>query len=165
MNPFAMAKHNATKILISWGCLAVAVVLISKPCSSGQRLIETSDWSLPQFVDHLTAQGLTLNVVTTHKSGSWSNSIYLTTDTSATWDGLQQKMRSVDRIDQWQGVVLVERIIKKPGPQWDVREWGENGLQLDRFVLFGDADLIKRIRQSVLVAQAPCKLSQWLSSH
>ena len=165
MNPFALTKHNATKILLSWGCLAVAVVLISKPCSSGQRLIETSDWSLPQFVDHLHAQGLTLHVVTTHKSGNWSNSIYLTTDSCATWDAFQQKMRRVEQIDQWQGVVLVERIIKKPGPQWDVSEWGENGLQIDRFVVFGDADLIKQIRQSVMVAQAPCKLAQWFSSH
>jgi hypothetical protein len=165
MNPFATAKHNATKILLSWGCLAVAVVLISKPCSSGQKLIETSDWSLPQFVDHLHARGLALHVVPTHKSGNWSNSIYLTVDSSATWDCFQQKTRSVEKIDEWQGVVLVERILKKPGPQWDVSQWGENGMQIDRFVLFGDADLIKQIGQSVVVAQAPCKLSQWFSSH
>jgi hypothetical protein len=165
MNPFAIARHNATKILISWGCLAVAVVLISKPCSSGERLIETTDWSLPQFVDHLHAQGLALHVVTTHKSGNWSNSIYLTTDSSATWDGFQRKLRMVDKFDQWQGVVLVERMLNNSGPQWDVGAWGENGLQIDRFVLFGDADLIKQVHQSVLVARTPCKLAQWLSSH
>src|SRR5689334_9784314 len=66
------ARCHTTRILVSWGCLAVAFVLFSQPCSSGQRLIETTNWSLGQFVDHLQARGLDLRVVPTHKSGSWS---------------------------------------------------------------------------------------------
>ncbi len=42
----ANARRNATKILVSWGCLALAVVLVSRPCSSGQRLIETAQLDL-----------------------------------------------------------------------------------------------------------------------
>ena len=157
------ARRNATKILASWGCVALAVVLFSQPCSSGQRLIEMRDWTLPQFVDHLNAHGLTLYVVPTHKSGTWSNSVFLTLDPQATWLSLQHNSRSVERIDEWQGVVLVEKMSSKPGPKWDVSQWGEHGLQIDRFVLFGDADLIRQIGQSALISsQSHCALSRWL---
>ena len=158
-------RRNATKILVSWGCLAVAVVLVSQPCSSGQRLIETSDWSLLQLVDHLQSKGLAIRVVPTHKSGNWSNSIYLTTDPEATWLSLQPKSRSLERIEQWHGLVLVERLTNKPGPRWDVDQWGEHGLQIDRFVFFGDSEMIKRIGQSVQISQPRCAISRWLSSY
>jgi hypothetical protein len=158
------AKRKVTRILVSWGCLALTVVLVSQPCSSGQRLIETGDWTLSQLVNHLHAQGLTLHVVPTRKSGIWSNSIYLTADPHAAWLCFQQKSRNVERIEQWQGIVLVEQLSKEPGPQWDVSQWGENGLQIDRFVLFGDADLIRRIGQSVMISQPRSVLSRLLSS-
>lgn len=158
-------KRNATKILVSWGCLAVAVVLVFQPCSSGQRLIETSNWSLVDLVSHLQSRGLDLQVVPTHKSGNWSNSIYLTTDPQATWQSLQTKSRSLERIEQWYGVVLIERLTNKPGPKWDVEQWGEHGLQIDRFVFFGDSELIKQIGQSVLVSRPRCAISRFFSNY
>ncbi len=161
----ANAKRNATKILVSWGCLALAVVLVSQPCSSGQRMIETRDWTLSQLVNHLHSHDLMLHVVPTYKSGSWNNSIYLTTDPEATWQSLQHKTRAIEKIDQWRGVVLIEHISNKPGPQWDVSQWGENGLQIDRFMLFGDAELIGQIGRSVIVAQPTCILSRLLCCH
>jgi len=157
------AKWNVKTILLSWGCLALAAVLVSQPYSAGQRLIETRDWTLPQFVDHLQAQGLTFYVVPTYQSGHWHNSIYLTADPYATWESVREKARSVERIEQWRGIVLVKRITNEPGAQWDVSQFGEHGLRLDGFVLFGDADLIGRIKQSVFVAQPRSALSRWLS--
>jgi hypothetical protein len=159
----AHAKRNVTKVLLSWGCLALAVVLVSKPCTSGQRLIETHDWNLPEFVNHLNAHGLALYVVPTHKSGKWSNSIYLTTDPQGCWQSFQHKTRNIEKLDQWHGVVLVERMTNELGPQWDVSQWGKNGLQIDRFVFFGDAELIQQIGQSVMVAQPRCIISRLLS--
>jgi hypothetical protein len=159
------ARCNTTRILVSWGCLAAAVVLFSQPCSSGQRLIKTTGWSLTQFVDHLDSRGLGLHVVPTHKSGNWSNSIYLAADPEASWPELQKKSRSLERIEQWHGVVLLERLTNGPGPKWDVEQWGENGLQIDRFVLFGDAELIRKIGQSVVEPKPRCILSRWLSNN
>ena len=159
------AKRNVTKILVSWGCLALAVVLVSRPCSSGQRLIETQSWTLtPIRRSSAIAQELSLYVVPTHKSGNWSNSIYLTTDPNATWQDLQQLSRNVEKIEQWQGTVLIERITNKPGPQWDISQWGNHGSQIDRFVIFGDTDLIVRINQSVVIAPPRCAFTGWMSS-
>jgi hypothetical protein len=158
------AKRNVSKVLLSWGCLAVAVVLVSRPCSSGQRLIETRSWNLAQFVEHLQANELALRVVPTHKSGNWSNSIYLTTDSGACWQSLQALNRTVEKIDDWNGTVLVERLTTTPGPQWDVSQWGKNGLQIDRFVLFGDAELLRQIEKTVLVSQSTCVIRRWLQA-
>jgi hypothetical protein len=159
------ARCQATRILVSWGCLAFAVVLFSQPCTSGQRLIETRGWSLTQFVDHLQSRGLALHVVPTHKSGNWSNAIYLTVDPEACWQDLQMKSRSLERIEQWTGVVLIERLTNAPGPTWDVEQWGEHGLQVDRFVVFGDAELIRKIGESILVSKPRCLISRLLSSY
>jgi hypothetical protein len=158
----ARGKRNVSKILLSWGCLAVAVVLVSRPCSSGQRL-EIRNWSLPQLVEHLEANQIGFQVVPTQKSGNWSNSIYLTNRTDADWPSLQTMVRSVERIDAWRGVVLIERLSNKPGPQWDVSQWGKYGLQLDRFILFGDEELIRQISQSMAPAQSTCMLRRLLA--
>ncbi len=166
MNQFIIpsSKRNVNKVLLSWGCLAVAVVLVSRPCSSGQRLIEMRGWSLPQFVAHLESRNLPLSVVPTHKSGTWSNSIFLTNRKDATWQSLQAMNRTVDNIDDWRGIVLVERLSDKPGPQWNVAEWGKHGMQIDRFVLFGDADLLKQISDTTIIPQPTCVIRRWLTS-
>jgi hypothetical protein len=155
-------KRTVPKVLLSWGCLAVAVVLVSRPSSSGQRLIETRSWNLAQFVRHLQANPLALRVVPTHKSGNWSNSVYLTTDAEANWQSLQMLSRTVEKIDDWNGIVLVERTTTTPGPQWDVSQWGKNGLRIDRFMVFGDAILVRQIEESVVVPDSTCTILRWL---
>ncbi len=152
-----LAKRNLSKIVLSWGCLAVAVVLVSRPCSSGQRL-EIRNWTLPQLVEHLEASQTEFQVVPTQKSGNWSNSIYLTNRTDLDWTALQTMVRSVEKIDKWRGVVLIERLSNKPGPQWDVSQWGKYGLQLDRFILFGDEELLRQISQSMASTRSTCML-------
>ena len=154
------SKRRAIKVLLSWGCLAVAVMLISRACSSGQPLIKTRSWSLVQFVGHLQAKELAVHVVSTHKSGTWSDGIFLTTEADATWLSLQALSRTVEKIDDWNGVVLVEQTT--PGFQLNVSQWGKNGLQIDGFVLFGDSKLLDQIEKMVLVSPSTSVLRRFL---
>ncbi|CAN5575366.1 hypothetical protein BH10PLA2_BH10PLA2_31910 [soil metagenome] len=153
--------RNISKLMLSWGCLAVAVVLVSKPCSGKQ--LETQNWNLPRLVEHLNDSQHSFSVVPTQKSGNWSNSVYLSNRPEAEWQSLQSLIRSVEKKNDWNGVVLIERISDKPGPQWDVSQWGNNGLQIGRFILFGDETMIRQINTAMTVQPSNCVLKRLFS--
>jgi hypothetical protein len=123
--------------------LAVAV----RPCAR-HRPLDTSGWGLVEFIDHLHAAGLPLHVVATREDGRWGNSVYLSEDPQMTWRCVHGKTRNVERIGQWKGVVLVEHLPLEGYTEWYVTEWGSNGCQIDCFVVFGDANLVARLRQA-----------------
>jgi hypothetical protein len=124
--------------------LAVAV----RPCSRLGRPVDTSRWGLVEFTDHLNAAGLQLHVVPAREDGKWSNSIYLAEDPDTTWRSLQGKNRNVEHAEQWKGVLWVEHLLPEAYTEWYVSEWGANGCQVGRFVVFGDERLVARLRKA-----------------
>jgi hypothetical protein len=63
-------------------------------------------------------------------------------------------IRAAECGQQWQGIVFCERM----GPTWVVEaedefirnNWGQYGVRVGPFVLFGDPDLLQRIRDVIL---------------
>jgi hypothetical protein len=103
---------------------------------------------LAEFIDHARAAGLQLRVVPAREDGKWGNSVYLTENPETTWRSLQGKNRNVEHIDQWKGVLWIEHLPVEAYTEWYVSEWGSNGCQIDRFVVFGDDQLIARLRKA-----------------
>jgi hypothetical protein len=64
---------------------------------------------------------------------------------------LQWLRRSPEHAARWRGVVYCERaggVIRVPEDQ--LESWGEHGLRVGPFVLFGDPALLERIRETIL---------------
>lgn len=130
------------------GLIAVLVV-VGFFSSSGSEPLDTRNWDLAKLVKHLHDAGLQLKAVSTRADGLWANSLYLCENPDATWRDFQTKNRNLDCIDQWKGAVWVERLGRNASTEWYVGQWGSNGFQLDRFVVFGEARLVERILQTL----------------
>ncbi|HEV3119524.1 MAG TPA: hypothetical protein VGY58_20880 [Gemmataceae bacterium] len=133
------------RCVLSWAIGLLLVLGLTLQSSSKPEPIDTGGWDLSQFVQSVQAGGLNLSVVPARQDGNIGNSAYLTEDSGANWLALQMKTRSVTCLEQWQGTVWVEALPLCGGIEWHVEEWGANGCQIGRFVLFGDAALIDRI--------------------
>lgn len=63
-------------------------------------------------------------------------------------------VRATELAEQWQGIVFCERM----GPAWVVdaedefirENWGKYGMRIGPFVLFGDPELLQRLRDVIL---------------
>lgn len=126
--------------------LAVAIGLFS---GSKCQPMDVRDWDLQKLISHLNEADLNLKPIPTRRDGQWGNSVYLSEDPAACWADFQTKRRNPDCIEQWNGSVCIERIGKNAATEWYVGEWGQNGFQLDRFVVFGDARIVERILQAL----------------
>lgn len=157
-----MSRPGRLKKLLSGGCMALALLLLNLPCSSGSEQMDTRSWGLKELVNHLNSRGIRLHVISTYASGDWGNSLYLTEDPKATWSDFQGKHRRPESVCKWQGAVWIEHSDPHGGTEWDVEQWQEHGCQIGRFVLFGDAQLIERIHKSLTPAPPKCKLKRWL---
>ncbi len=135
------------KRALSFILCAVVVLLLVRHSFSRSQPLDTRDWGLVDFIDHLRAMGLQVHVVPVNETGPWGNTVYLSEDPTATWHSFQHKHRSVEHIEQWQGVVWIEHLRTQEDTEWDIASWGRNGCQMGRFVLFGDARLLERIVQ------------------
>jgi hypothetical protein len=123
------------------------------------------DWDISQLVSYLNEEGLGLRVVSTRKDGAVHQTAYLTT-TPRDWDDLNRLQRGRTRIDQWRGTLHCER-----GPGGEIwadlaRQWGDNSLVVGPFLLYGDRELLGRVRAAlaahVRAACWPTRL-RWLA--
>ena len=128
--------------------MTISVQALSRP-----EPIDTRNWRLVEFVDHLHAAGLRVRVISSRQDGKWADSIYLCEDPEANWLSFQHKNRNVELIEQWEGAVVVEHIHPEADTQWSLCQWGRNGCRIDRFLVFGDARLVEQIRAAVGVGE------------
>jgi len=136
------------RCVLSWSIAIFLVLGIALQSSWKAEAIDTSTWDLPQLINHLKAGGLSFDVVSARQDGKIGNCAYLIERPGATWLEFQEKTRSLATIDQWKQAVWIERLSPHGGIDWYVEQWGQNGCQIDRFVFFGDAQLIQRVLQT-----------------
>lgn len=107
------------------------------------------DWDIPRLVAYLNGKGLGLRVVSTrHGGGGTDRNAFLTT-TDKGWEELSRPLRGRSHIDRWRGTLLCER---GPGAaDWAdlTRQWGDCCLEVGPFLLFGDRELLGRVRAAL----------------
>jgi hypothetical protein len=128
--------------------VAVIILIVALQASSRSEPVDTQKWGLAEFVNHLQAAGVNVKVIPTRKNGAWEDSVYLSENPDANWLSFQVKQRNVENIEQWQGALWVERLRREGDTEGYVAEWGNNGCQIGRFVVFGDARLVDWILEA-----------------
>jgi hypothetical protein len=106
------------------------------------------EWDIPQLVSYLNGEGLGLRLVATQKDGVIHTTAFLTT-TPKGWEDLNRLQRGRTRIDQWQGTLHCER--GPGGEAWAdlARQWGNRALVVGPFLLYGDRELLGRVRHAL----------------
>jgi hypothetical protein len=104
------------------------------------------DWDLPQLVAYLNSKGLGLHMIPTSKDGPIRHNAYLTT-TVQPWDAFALLTKHLRCIDRWQGTLFCERSC------WDhegdpLLKAGDCSLVVGPFFLFGDPELVGRVRDA-----------------
>jgi hypothetical protein len=117
----------------------------------GQTKLDSAplkDWDIPQLVSYLNGEGLGLRLVATQKDGVIHTTAFLTT-TPKGWEDLNRLQRGRTQIDHWRGTLHCER-----GPGGEIwadlaRQWGDCALVVGPFLLYGDRELLGRVRAAL----------------
>jgi hypothetical protein len=107
------------------------------------------DWDIPRLVAYLNGKGLGLRVVSTLKGGGGSDRMAFLTTTDKGWEELSRPLRGRSQIERWRGTLYCER--GPSGGDWaDLkRQWGDCCLVVGPFLLFGDRELLGRVRAAL----------------
>jgi hypothetical protein len=137
--------------------LATALLIVS----IGERKQEAAapsgppdDWDLPQLIAYLNSKGLGLHAVPTMRDSSIRDNVYLTTKVQP-WDAFVRLTKDPTQIDRWKGTVYCER-----SPLWDhegdpLLKASDCSLVIGPFFLFGDPELVGRVRDAFSTAGRP----------
>ena len=126
--------------------LALAISAALWP--SKRREVPAPGWRLAEFIDHLHAQGIQLRVIPDRPDGSWCDAAFLTVDPDETWSSFQLKLKVVERVGRWRGSIWVRRINCSTDMEGLLWQWGEYGCRIGNLLLFGDKQIIDRIRRA-----------------
>jgi hypothetical protein len=115
-----------------------------------RRVCRCDAHDIPDLVGRLRAAGLELRLVRSAQQRAPDYNAYLTT-TGKDWSQLHGAPRLVEFTDRWRGTVFCEKLFGSgvkadPTLQEQVQEWGDSCLVAGSFLLFGDPDLLARIR-------------------
>jgi hypothetical protein len=117
---------------------AVSVPLLSRPHRA-------ADWDAPKLIARLESQGLPLYLLY-NLPGNDEGGCYLSTR-PITREEASKLALIPGRVEQWRGIVFL--FLQKQGIflllDEEIEAWGECGLRLGRWVLFGDPELLKKI--------------------
>ena len=130
--------------LVSLLCL-LALALSAALQDSSRQEAPAPGWRMAEFIDHLDAQAIHLRVIT---DGPCCNAAFLTEDPDETWSSCQTKPKVVERIGQWRGSIWVQRVDRYTDNETLLWQWGEYGCRIGNFLLFGDKQIIDRIRRA-----------------
>ena len=106
------------------------------------------DWDVPRLVAYLNGKGLALRAVSTRKGGGGDRTAFLTT-TDQGWEELNRLPRGLAQLDRWRGTLHCER--GPGGEDWDdlIRQWGDCCQVVGPFLLYGDRELLGRVRAAL----------------
>ena len=115
------------------------------------------DWDIPRLVAYLNGKGLGLRMVSTRKDGVINQTAYLTT-TNKGWEDCNPLRKDRQKIDLWQGTLHCElwrgtlhreRGLSRDDLSDQPHLWGDCCLVVGPFLLFGDRELLSRVRAAL----------------
>jgi hypothetical protein len=115
---------------------------------SPEAPLPLDDWDIPQFVAYLNGKGLGLRLVSTLKNGRIGQSAFLTTR-DLEWMDLNPLSKAPKHIDQWRGTLYCERGVSEPNWSRLTGQWGDRWLAVGPFLLYGDRELLARVRAAI----------------
>src|SRR5262249_49698610 len=107
------------------------------------------DWDIPRLVAYLNSKGLGLRVGSVRSGGGGTaKGAFLTTPGKGGGEPSRPR-RDPSAIDRWWGTLICERV--PSFTDWDdlTRQWGDCCLEVGPFLLFGDRELLGRVRAAL----------------
>jgi hypothetical protein len=130
--------------------VGVLLVVLSRqlPDSSAMPAGSLGDWDIPRLVAYLNGKGLGLRLVSTRADGLVAGDAFLTT-TGGDWLELNELPKVPELIHRWSGTLYCLR--KTETIDWSDRVafWGDCCLDAEPFLLFGDRELLARVRAAL----------------
>jgi hypothetical protein len=106
-------------------------------------------WDVPRLLAHLRASGLDLRAVPTDRDGQAARDRAFLTTADRPWEELNALLATPEQVGRWRGTVFCERLHQPGSRDEALRHWGGCGLRAGPFVLFGDPDLLDRVRAAL----------------
>jgi hypothetical protein len=115
------------------------------------------DWDIPRLVAYLNGKGLGLRLVSTRKDGVINQTAFLTT-TNKGWEDCNTLRKDRQKIDLWRGTLHCElwrgtlhreRGLSRDDLSDQPHLWGGCCLAVGPFLLFGDRELLGRVREAL----------------
>jgi hypothetical protein len=129
--------HNVVWIALALG-LALGGLTLSGQRSALRRRVDFAD-----LQDRLQRHGVKVEVVSTRKDGQEADSVFLLAKDRG-WNDLNVLSKNRARIEEWRGILYVERIGADPDVL--VEQWGQNCMIAAPFILYGDPILLEQVR-------------------
>jgi hypothetical protein len=121
--------------------LAVSVRKYGVGPSAASRPIH--DWDIPELAVHLNGKGVEVQLWTVPKNGPLNHKAYLTS-TVKQWRDLNALTKHPHRIQEWRDILYCERMGESASQV--LEQWGDHCLIVGPFLLYGDAELLQRVR-------------------
>ncbi len=137
--------RNWKRYVLGGAGLAVLTAVVGFRLAGGRETIRP-EWSVGELAGCLRERLPDLHVVPQRRDGSYGSGAYFCTSPRDLGE-LVRLSRNPTRVGEWSGVVFCERVSAAMPVLCD--DWGENGLRIGPFLLFGDAKLIARLRDAV----------------
>ena len=102
------------------------------------------DWDITELAVHLNRKGVEVQLWAVPQSGPLNHSAYLTS-TVKEWRDLNALNKDPRRIQEWRGTLYCERMGERDATQL-LEQWGDRCLIVGPFLLYGDAELLERVR-------------------
>ena len=101
------------------------------------------DWDITELTVHLNRKGVEVQLWAVPQSGPLNHSAYLTS-TVKEWRDLNALNKDPRRIQEWRGTLYCERMGESASQV--LEQWGDRCLIVGPFLLYGDAELLERVR-------------------
>jgi hypothetical protein len=134
----------AVGIAISLSSLSAGLWWAHRPCACAAM----DNWKFEDIAWHLRRNGLELRVVPTPPNNPLWVSAYLTT-TNKSVEQLSILPAEPERIADWNGTVNCRLSISGAAGDSPASNWGDCWMRVGPFLLFGDRDLMARIRNTL----------------
>jgi hypothetical protein len=130
------------------GGALLAVALWQRPDGPAPPDRALNDWDIPQLVSYLNGNGLGLRLVPAQKGGASCQEAFLTT-TDREWIDLNELPKIHERMHDWQGTLYCQRNAGGYDLSGQMDYWGDCCLAAGPFLLFGDRELLARVRAAL----------------
>ncbi len=142
-----------------WLWFGTALVLIAAALILGRSagkepstlmvpIVLPDDWNIPQLIDHIEKQGLTLRPVASVRGLGADRDVYLT-HTDLKFEQLDGLLKVPELIETWRGTVYCTRLIQPESREIQLPLWGSYCLCAGPFVFFGDPNILAEIRDGL----------------
>lgn len=130
--------------------MMILLALVSRQLGIAARSSSRSinDWGIVELADQLNRMGVKVQLRSTQQNGPIGQMAFLTS-TDKDWHNLNALKKDPNHIGAWHGVLYCERVGESHATHL-TNQWGYHCLAVGPFLFYGDAELLRQVRDALL---------------